>query len=137
MDSDGQDVARVAARVVAALGTELELHVEILKAETARDLSGLAKRIAPLFVGIPMLALGYVLVCVGIAIALAPWLEVWGGVAAVGLANILVGALLARRVVLQLSDKSASYMAHAGPQATSSDTTSHGLANRIEVSHSR
>lgn len=81
----------VVSRVVEALGQQAALHVELLKAELARDSSALGRELAPLAIGLPLIVIAYVFGCVALTLAMVPWIGAAWGAAVVGLINLILG----------------------------------------------
>jgi hypothetical protein len=92
MYENDETVRHLVARVAEAVEQLAELHVELVKAEIARDVKAVGRDVAPLALGMPLLGAGYLLGCVAAALALAPWLGSAGGFAFISGANVLVGA---------------------------------------------
>lgn len=97
MDLNEETVGHLADRVAVSLGEQAELHLELVKAELARDVSALGRDLLPLATAIPLLVVGYALVCVAAALALAPWIGAAGGFALFGAVNLLVAGVAIRR----------------------------------------
>lgn len=96
MSPESANVESLVARVTDALGQQAELHIDVVKAEFARDTGALAEDLAPMAVGLPLVGLGYVFLCVGAALALASWLGSAGSAALLGAVNLLAGGLAVR-----------------------------------------
>ena len=140
MDRDDDTVGHLVSRVADALGQQAELHIELAKAELSRDAKALVRDAAPLAVGTPLLALGYVFACVASALALAPWLGSAGGFALVSVLNLLVGGLAVRRSVSHLRvrrilDATVGY--ELENSAKSLVTALRNPPARVDVSHVR
>lgn len=108
------------ARLAISLGRQMELQVELVKAETVRDGHALARDLAPAALALPLAGLGYTFLFLGIALALGPWLGVGGGFVAVGLFSLVGGAGAARLCVHRLRARGTLPQAHvarrAGPE---------------------
>ncbi len=102
MDPTDDTFGHLVACLTDALGEQAELHVELAKAELSRDVHSFLHAAAPLLIGLPILATGYLLTSVGMALALTPALGEWGAFALLGLGNLLAGALVVRHAVARL-----------------------------------
>ena len=102
MSADSESLGFLLSRAASALGEEAELHLELAKAELARDANRLGASAAPLTLGVPLLGVGYVLGCVAAAAFLSRWTGVAGGFALIGLANVVAGLIIVRRSVRSL-----------------------------------
>jgi len=102
MHPEDETILQLASTVVDALGDQVEVHVDLARAEFARDARALLREAAPLAVGLPLLAVGYLLACFGLATGLAPWLGPWAGFVLVGVVNFGIGAWVARAAMTQL-----------------------------------
>ncbi len=101
MHPEDDTILQLASTVAEALGDQVEVHVDLARAEFARDARALLANAAPLAVGLPLLLVGYLLANMGIATALGPWLGPWGFVL-VGVVNFGIGALVARSAMTKL-----------------------------------
>ncbi|MDP2313945.1 MAG: phage holin family protein [Pseudomonadota bacterium] len=105
LDVDEATVGYLVSRVTEALGEQAELHLELAKAEVARDARALVKDILPFAVAVPLVSVGYLLACVAAGLALAPWLGYAGGFALLAALNLLGGGLTIRKGMLQLRSR--------------------------------
>lgn len=106
-------LAGLVSHAADALGQQLELHVELVKAEVTREVATVKasavkevqayiRTFAPLALGLPLLAVGHVFLCVAVALALEPWVGAWGGAAIVAALNLLFAAVAIRLTVSRL-----------------------------------
>ena len=102
MSTDSQSLGLLLSRAASALGEEAELHLELARAELARDATRLGASAAPLTLGVPLIGLGYLFGCVALACLLSRWMGFAGGFAVVGLVNAIVGLIIVRRSVRSL-----------------------------------
>lgn len=82
----------IASRVIDSLGELGELHVELLKAEVARDALALLQDSGPLAFGLPAVVLGYAFLCVAGATAMAPLVGTGLSFAVIGALNMIAGS---------------------------------------------
>lgn len=104
-----ETVGHLVSRIAEELGQQAELHIELVKAEIARDAKtlgrdakALGKDLAPLALAVPLLGLGYLFTCVAVALALAPLITAAGGLAVVGMLNLLGGGVVGYRSLSRL-----------------------------------
>lgn len=102
MDPVDDTFGHLVACVTEALGEQAELHVELAKAEIARDVRTFVRAAAPLAIGLPLVGVGYLLSTVALALALTPWLGGPGSFVFLGLANLLGGGLAVKLAVSRL-----------------------------------
>ncbi len=102
MSTDSESLGLLLSRAASALGEEAELHLELARAELARDATRLGESAAPLTLGVPLIGVGYLLGCVAAACLLARWTGFAGGFAVVSLANAIAGMIVVRRSVRRL-----------------------------------
>jgi hypothetical protein len=105
MDLDDDTVGELALRVADSLADQATLHIELLKAELARDAAALAKNVAPLVAAVPLLAIGYIFACVAAALALAPLISTAGGLGVVALANLIAAGVAVKVSLTRLREK--------------------------------
>ncbi|MGO8968251.1 MAG: phage holin family protein [Myxococcaceae bacterium] len=86
-------VTDLIARLVDGLGELFAQHVALARLELGDEMQAVSRVLATLALVTPLLAVGYALLCLALALALAPWLSLAGGVALVGAANLLGGGL--------------------------------------------
>lgn len=82
-----------ASRLSAALTRQAGLHLDLARAELARDLGRLGWNLVPVLVGACMLAVGYVALWGAVAIALAPSLGTAWVAFLLGFSHVLLGGL--------------------------------------------
>ncbi|MDP2307944.1 MAG: phage holin family protein [Pseudomonadota bacterium] len=112
MDPEDETVGQLVSRLTDELAQQAALHVELAKAELARDAKALlkdaealGKDAAPLAIAVPLLGLGYVFACVALALALVPWIGAAGGLAIVGALNLIAGGVAAHTSVTRLRSR--------------------------------
>lgn len=104
MGANEESVGELVSRVADAFGEQAGLHVELAKAELARDARALSSAAAPLALGIPLLSLGYLFTNGAGALALGNWIGFAGGFGVVGLLNLVVGGIVVRRSATQVAN---------------------------------
>ena len=80
-------------RLVDGLGQLLAQHVALARLEFSEETRGLGRALGTLALFIPLLVVGYAMLCFGVAFALAGWLSLPGAVLLVGAANLLGGGV--------------------------------------------
>ncbi len=93
-----------ASRLSAALAHQAELHLDLARAELARDLGRLGRNLVPVLLGAFMLAVGYTALWAAIVIALAPWLGAAWLAFLCGLLHVLLGGIGLLRAIDRLAD---------------------------------
>lgn len=95
IDESGEHLA---PRIIEALSLQVSLQLELLRAELDRDLWSLARKLMPFGAGIPLVGLGYTLISVAGALAIATLLMPADvllrpalGMAIVGTINLALG----------------------------------------------
>ncbi len=86
-------VSDLMARLVDGLGELLAQHVALLRLELRDEAHGVARVFGTVALVVPLLIVGYAMLCFAVAFALAPGLGVPGAVALVGAANVVAGGL--------------------------------------------
>jgi len=86
-------VTDLVARLVDGLGELLAQHVALARLELGDEVQAVSRVLGTVALVTPLLAVGYALLCLALALALSPWLSLPGGVALVGAANLLGGGL--------------------------------------------
>ena len=102
MDHEAETIGHLVSRIVDGVGQLADLHVDLLRAEVERDARRLARELAPLAFGAPLLAVGYLFFSVATAMEIEPWVGQAGGFALVGGANMLAGAVAIQVTARQL-----------------------------------
>jgi hypothetical protein len=90
-------VSQIIVRVVDALGAQLELQAELLKAELSQGLTTLAQDLLPIALAAAIFGLGYLFVSVGFILVLGQTIGLWGGFLLVGTLNLLLSGLILQR----------------------------------------
>jgi uncharacterized membrane protein YqjE len=86
-------VTDLVGRLVDGLGQLLAQHVALARLELGEEARGLSRALGTVALFIPLLVVGYAMLCFGLAFALARWLTVPGAVLLVGAANLLLGGV--------------------------------------------
>jgi uncharacterized membrane protein YdjX (TVP38/TMEM64 family) len=92
----------LAEELAAAFGGQMELYIELIKAETARDAGRLGRALLPLVVAVPLLLIGYALLCLAATFLFGFWLGPAAGPSIVGVINLVAGGALAWIAVRRL-----------------------------------
>ncbi len=93
-----------ASRLSAALTRQAGLHLDLARAELARDLGRLGRNLAPVLVGACMLAVGYVALWAAVGIAVAPSMGAAWVAFLFGLLHVLLGGLGLMRALDRLAN---------------------------------
>lgn len=88
---EGSAIGIIVSEVALALSEQVEVHIELARAELARDALALGRDLAPHVFGGALLGGAFLLGCTAGALALAAWLGLAGGFAAMSALNLLVG----------------------------------------------
>jgi hypothetical protein len=86
-------VTDLVARLVDGLGQLIAQHVALARIELGEEARLLSRALGTLAFFIPLLVVGYAMLCFGLAFALAPMLSLPGAVLLVGAANLVVGGV--------------------------------------------
>jgi len=86
-------VSDLMARLVDGLGELLSQHLALARLELRDEAHGVARVFGTLALVVPLLVVGYAMLCFAVAFALSPRLGVPGAVALVGAANVLAGGV--------------------------------------------
>ncbi|MGA9521782.1 MAG: phage holin family protein [Myxococcaceae bacterium] len=92
-DQDRGGLSSALSRLTDSAARLLADHLALARAEIREDVRALGRDVAVVTAFVPLLVVGYALVCVALALALSSWLGSAGGFAAVGVANLLVGSV--------------------------------------------
>jgi hypothetical protein len=68
-------------------------HIKLARLELVADVKSYARQVTLIALIVPVIFIGYAILCVGLAAALAPWLGRAGGLFVVGGAHILIGGI--------------------------------------------
>lgn len=74
-------------------GRLLADHIKLARLELVADVKSYGRQVTLIALIVPIIFIGYAIVCVGVAAALGPWLGLAGGLFLVGGAHILIGAI--------------------------------------------
>jgi hypothetical protein len=91
-----EDFASLAGDVADSLGHQLDLHVELGKAELARETERIGRDALWLALGLGPAILGCCLLSVGLGLALAPWTGAGLAFGLVGGAELVFGGLIVK-----------------------------------------
>jgi len=91
---------------VDGIGHLIADHVKLARLELVADVKTQGRRVAVVAVILPFVLLGYGLACVGLALALSPWLTTPGAFFAVGGAHFLAGTVAVALALARIDRKS-------------------------------
>ncbi len=101
-DHDRRGLSAALSRLMDSAARLLADHLALARAEIREDLRSLGRDVVVVSAFVPLLVVGYALLCVALSLALSGWLGAAGGFAVVGAANLLAGgvavAVAARRL---------------------------------------
>jgi uncharacterized membrane protein YqjE len=86
-------VTDLVARLVDGLAQLLAQHVALARLELGEESRSLGRALGTLALFVPLLVVGYAMLCFGLAFALAAWLSLPGAVLLVGAVNLVVGGV--------------------------------------------
>lgn len=96
----GELVSRAAYAVGEQAGLQVELQVQLVRAELEEkvnslraDAAGWVRAAAPVVAGGALLLLGYLTGCLAVVLGLTPWIGAAGSVAVVAVFNLVIGGL--------------------------------------------
>lgn len=81
------------SRAVEAIQDLVVRHFHLAMVELETDTRGLGKELVLAIGGVPLVLVGYLILCLAAAAALAPMLGAAGGLAVLGVVNVLGGAI--------------------------------------------
>lgn len=102
MNANDDSIGHLIAQTVDAFGLQIELHIELLKAELAQDSKVLSMALAPLLLAVPLLGVGYLFFSMAVVLALKPWLGMLGSYTCVAVLNLIAGSFAIHLSVLRL-----------------------------------
>jgi len=102
MNANDDSIGHLIAQTVDAFGLQIELHIELLKAELAQDSKVLSMALAPLLLAVPLLGVGYLFFSMAVVLALKPWLGMLGSYTCVAVLNLIAGSIAIHLSVLRL-----------------------------------
>jgi uncharacterized membrane protein YqjE len=91
-------MTELVARLVDGIGQLLAQHVALARIELSEEARSVGRAVGTMALFVPLLIVGYAMLCFGVAFALSPFLSVPGAVLLVGLANVLAGGVALWRV---------------------------------------
>jgi uncharacterized membrane protein YqjE len=97
-----RSAGELVARAVDSFSELVQIHLDLAKAELVDDTRRLGKALVPLFVGVPLILLGYVLLCFAAAAALAPLIGAALALVVLAALHLGVGLAAARVTVIRL-----------------------------------
>jgi hypothetical protein len=86
-------VTDLVGRLVDGLGELLSQHLALARLEFGEETRGLGRAIGTVALFVPLLVVGYAMLCFGLAFALAHWLSLPGAVLLVGAVNLVLGGV--------------------------------------------
>ncbi len=92
-DNERRGLTSALSRLTDSLARLLSEHVALARAEVREDLRALGRDVAVVATFMPLLVVGYALVCVALALGLSAWLGSAWSFALVGGINLLAGAV--------------------------------------------
>ena len=93
VQAESPGLSDLMARLVDGLGELLAQHVALARLELRDEAHAVARVFGTVALVVPLLVVGYAMMCFAVAFALATRLGVPGAVALVGAANLVVGGL--------------------------------------------
>jgi len=91
--TEAPGVTDLVGRLVDSLGQLIAQHVALARLELSEEARSMGRALGTLALFIPLLVVGYALLCLALALALGHFLPLAWAVCAVGGANLLAGAL--------------------------------------------
>lgn len=105
METGDHAVARLVAQVADALGQQAETHIDLAKAELARDAKALGRDALPLVVGLMLGGLGYAMAATAGAFALGTLIGNPAGFGLLALVHLVTGGVLLQRSLSHLRSR--------------------------------
>jgi hypothetical protein len=91
--SDGDGIITLVKETADGFGHLIADHIKLARLELVADVKTYGRQVAIIAVIVPILFIGYGIVCLGIAAFLARWLGQAGALLAVGGAHVIIGAI--------------------------------------------
>jgi len=91
IDNDG--IATLLARLVQGVGNLVTNHLALARIEIGDDVHAIGARLGTMALFLPLVLVGYGLVCGALAVFLGRWLTLAGALLAVGGANLVAGGI--------------------------------------------
>jgi hypothetical protein len=91
-------MTELVARLVDGIGQLLAQHVALARLELSEEARTVGRAVGTMALFVPLLIVGYAMLCLGIAFALSPFLSVPGAVLLVGLVNLVGGGVALFRI---------------------------------------
>jgi uncharacterized membrane protein YqjE len=86
-------VTDLVARLADGLGQLVTQHLALMRIELGEEAHAVGRALGTMALFVPLLIVGYGMLCFGVAFALSPWLTVPGAVSLVGGANVVGGGI--------------------------------------------
>jgi uncharacterized membrane protein YqjE len=90
---NGDSILALIKETADGFGHLLADHIKLARLELVADVKSYGRQVTLIALIVPIIFIGYAILCVGLAAALAPWLGRAGGLFLVGGAHIVIGAL--------------------------------------------
>jgi len=90
-ENERPGVTDLVSRLVDGLGQLLAQHIALARIELGEEARSVARALGAMALFLPLLLVGYAMLCFGLAFALSPLFGVPGAVALVGGVNLLAG----------------------------------------------
>jgi hypothetical protein len=100
--ANGDSILALIKETADGFGHLLADHIKLARLELVADVKSYGRQVALIALIVPILFIGYAILCFGLAAALAPWLGRAGGLFLVGGAHIVIGAVAIAVVVRRL-----------------------------------
>ena len=90
--ANGDSILTLIKETADGFGHLLADHIKLARLELVADVKNYGRQVGLIALIVPILFIGYAILCVGVATALAPWLGRAGGFFLVGGAHVVIGA---------------------------------------------
>jgi hypothetical protein len=100
--ANGDSILALIKETADGFGHLLADHIKLARLELVADVKSYGRQVGIIALIVPILFIGYAILCLGLAAALAPWLGRAGGLLLVGGAHILMGAIAIMMAVRRL-----------------------------------
>ena len=101
--ANGDSILALIKETADGFGHLLADHIKLARLELVADVKSYGRQVALIALIVPILFIGYAILCVGLAAALAPLLGRAGGLFLVGGAHVVIGAIAIMMAVRRLS----------------------------------
>lgn len=89
----GDSILALIKETADGFGRLLADHIKLARLELVADVKNYGRQVTLIALIVPIIFIGYAILCVGLAAALSPWLGRAGGLFLVGGAHIVIGAI--------------------------------------------